>query len=203
MRWIGITGGIASGKSAVTKVLRTLGYEVLDADEISHRVTTPPPAGTGAALPEIFRTFGEGLRGPDGSLDRKALGNLVFGRDQKRLKLEAIIHPLVRAEVASRRRELAAQGMAVAFYDVPLLFEKNLEKEFDAVIVVTTTPELQLERLMKRNSLTEDEARVRLRSQIPLVDKETKTPYVIHNVAGLDFLESEVKRVLGALALKS
>lgn len=201
MKWIGITGGIASGKSLVSKVLRTLGYEVLDADEISRRVTTPPPQGTGTALPEIYRTFGEDLRHPDGSLDRKALGDLVFSQEELRLKLESIVHPLIRSEVKSCRQALAAQGKNAVFYDVPLLYEKQLENEFDAVVVVTTTPELQLKRLMARNSLSPEEAQLRIRAQIPLSVKEAKSPYVIHNIADEDFLKREVGRVLQALGV--
>lgn len=195
MKWIGITGGIATGKSTVTRRLRTLGYEVVDADAISHQVTGPG----GAALPQIFTAFGEGVRSPDGSLNRKALGALVFGQKEPRQKLESIIHPLVREQVAREKARLQKEGQKIAFYDVPLLFEQNLEKNFDAVILISTTEDLQLQRLMQRNSLSESEARARLRSQMPLAEKEKKTPYIIHNFGDLAFLNSEVDRVLGEL----
>src|SRR5437868_12387766 len=135
MRWIGLTGGIATGKSAVTKRLRTLGYDVLDADDISHQVT----GLGGSALPEIFRVFGAGLKAADGSLDRKSLGSLVFGQESSRKQLEAIIHPLVRAAVAAEKLRLEKEGRVVAFYDVPLLYEKQMAQDFDEVVVVTTT----------------------------------------------------------------
>lgn len=197
MKWIGITGGIATGKSTVTKRLRTLGYEVLDADAISHQVTAPG----GLALPQIFTVFGESVRSPDGSLDRKALGAHVFGRDEQRKKLEAIIHPFVREQVAQEKARLQKEGKKVAFYDVPLLFEQQLENNFDAVIVVSTTEELQLKRLMERNSLNESEAKARLRSQMPVSEKEKKTKYVIQNSKDLGFLDSEVDRVLQELKI--
>ncbi|WP_413290209.1 dephospho-CoA kinase [Bdellovibrio sp. HCB337] len=195
MKWIGITGGIATGKSTVTTRLRTLGYEVLDADAISHQVTGPG----GAALPQIFTVFGPSVRTSDGGLDRKALGHLVFGREDQRKKLEGIIHPLVRAEVAKEKVRLQDEGQKVAFYDVPLLFEKQMEKDFDAVLLVSSTEDLQLQRLMKRNSLTEAEARSRLLSQIPIQEKEKKTKYIIHNTRDLSHLENEVDRLLKEL----
>jgi dephospho-CoA kinase len=199
MRWIGITGGIATGKSEVTKRLRTLGYDVLDADDISHQVTSPG----GAALCEIFRVFGDGVKTIDGSLDRKVLGALVFGQVDARRQLEAIIHPLVRAQVAAEKLRLKQQGKTIAFYDVPLLYEKHMEKDFDEVVVVATDEKLQLQRLMSRNSLTAPEARVRLQTQIPIQEKAKKTKYVIHNTKDLGFLNSEVDRVLHELKVKA
>lgn len=201
MKWIGITGGIATGKSTVTQRLRTLGYDVLDADEVSHQVTSPASDGRVSALPQIFQTFGEVIKNPDGSLNRKALGALVFGHDEQRKKLEAIIHPLVRAQVAAEKSQLAKMNKAVAFYDVPLLYEKQMEKDFDAVILVSTSPQIQLERLKQRNSLSEAEALVRVQSQMPLKEKESRTPYVIHNNKDLAFLNSEIDRVLRALKI--
>jgi dephospho-CoA kinase len=195
MKWIGITGGIATGKSTVTKRLRTLGYEVLDADDISHQVTS----AQGRALPQIFTVFGEGVRSPDGSLDRKALGALVFGREEQRKKLEAIIHPLVRQQIADEKARLLKAGTKVVFYDVPLLFENAMEKDFDAVLLVSTTPELQLERLMKRNSLNDSEAKARVQSQMALSEKQKKTPYIIDNSKDLAHLENEIDRVLREL----
>jgi len=201
MKWIGITGGIATGKSTVTQRLRTLGYDVLDADEVSHLVTSLDADPARNALPAIFQTFGESVKNPDGSLNRKALGALVFGHDKERKKLEAIIHPLVRAQVAAEKTRLEKMNKAVAFYDVPLLFEKQMENDFDAVILVSTTPQQQLERLKKRNRLTETEALVRVHSQMALSEKEKKTKYVIRNTQDVAFLHKEVDRVLRELGL--
>jgi dephospho-CoA kinase len=201
MKWIGITGGIATGKSTVTRRLRTLGYDVLDADEISHQVTSLGADPARNALPQIFKTFGEGVENSDGSLDRKALGDLVFGHAEERKKLEAIIHPLVRAQVAAEKLRLEKAGRAVAFYDVPLLYEKQMENDFDAVVLVSTTEAVQLDRLKKRNGLTDAEAQARMQSQMALAEKERRTPYVIHNTKDLAFLDSEVDRVLSALKI--
>jgi dephospho-CoA kinase len=201
MKWIGITGGIATGKSTVTKRLRTLGYDVLDADEVSHQVTSLDADPARNALPAIFQTFGEAVKNPDGSLNRKALGALVFGHTEERKKLEAIIHPLVRAQVAAEKSGLEKSGKTVAFYDVPLLYENQMEKSFDAVILVSATKKLQVERLKTRNGFTETEALVRVQSQMPLSEKESKTPYVIHNIKDLAFLNSEIDRVLRALKI--
>lgn len=197
MKWIGITGGIATGKSTVTQKLRALGYDVLDADEVSHQVTGPG----GAALPEIFKTFGDQVKTPEGGLDRKALAALVFGQEEARRQLESIIHPLVGRRVAAERLRLEEQGKSVAFYDVPLLYEKKMEDHFDEVIVVATDEDLQLQRLMKRNSLTEPEAKARLQAQIPIREKARRTKYVIHNTKGPDFLETEILRILRELKL--
>jgi dephospho-CoA kinase len=197
MRWIGITGGIATGKSTVTKRLRALGYDVVDADEISHQVTGPE----GAALEDIFRIFGSGVKAADGNLDRKALGDLVFGRDKARKQLEAIVHPLVGDEVSAARLRLERQGKTVAFYDVPLLYEKKMENNFDEVVVVVADEDLQLQRIIKRNSLTEAEAKARLQAQMSVQEKAKKTKYVIHNTKDLKFLETEVDRVLRELKI--
>lgn len=201
IKWIGLTGGIATGKSTVSKRLRTLGYDVLDADEVSHQVTSLEADPARNALPSIFQTFGESVKNSDGSLNRKALGALVFGHTDARKKLEAIIHPLVRAQVAAEKSRLEKMAKTVAFYDVPLLFEKNMAGDFDSVIMVTTTDVLQLKRLQERNSLTEAEALARIQSQMPLAQKESQTPFVIHNTKDLAFLNSEVDRVLHALKI--
>jgi dephospho-CoA kinase len=197
MKWIGLTGGIASGKSTVTKLLRTLGYQVLDADEVSHQVT----AVGGTALPRIFQTFGESVQNTDGSLNRPALAKLVFGRADELRKLEEIIHPLVRDEVLQQRTRLSQSGETVVFYDVPLLYEKQMEKDFDAVILVSTSEDLQKKRLMQRNFLSSEEAEKRIQSQISLREKERKTKFVVHNTGDVIFLENEVKRVLKDLKL--
>ncbi len=197
MKWIGITGGIATGKSTVAKRLRTLGYVVLDADEISHQVTGPG----GGALQEIFRVFGDAIKTTDGGLDRKALAALVFAKKDALRQLEAIIHPLIQAEIAAEKSKLEKLGELVAFYDVPLLYEKHMEKSFDEVVVVAADEDQQLLRLMKRNSLTKPEAKLRLQTQMPIQEKIKKTKHVIHNNKDQKFLETEVSRVLRGLKI--
>ena len=197
MKWIGLTGGISVGKSTVTKILRTLGYEVLDADEFSRQVT----GLGGAALPEIFNAFGEVVKNQDGSLNREALAGLVFSQDELLRQLEAIVHPLVQKQVFASKEELGRRGVKVVFYDVPLLFEKNMQHDFDAVVLVYCREDQQIKRLMDRSALSQIEAENRIRSQLPLEIKKNKTPYVIDNTTDIKHLEAEVKRVLFELKI--
>lgn len=197
MKWFGLTGGIATGKSTVTKVLRTMGYPVIDADEVSHLVT----ALGSPSLPQIFAEFGYTVRAPDGGLDRRALGQLVFGRPEELQKLEQIVHPLVTASVAAEKLRLEKSGAAVAFYDVPLLFEKNLEANFDAVVLVAASEVQQQQRLLSRSGLNLSEVTARLQSQLPIAAKRQRTKYVIDNSKDLAHLENEIRRVLNELGV--
>jgi dephospho-CoA kinase len=198
MRWIGLTGGIATGKSSATKVLRNLGYRVIDADEVAHGVT----ALGAPVLPLLFSTFGDSIREPNGGLNRRALGQKVFGHPEEIRKLEAILHPLIRAAVDVEKRQFEAAGASLAFYDVPLLFEKNLSAEFDAVILVYASEELQITRMQARNGLTRAEAVARIRSQWPIEQKRSLTTYIVDNSRDLAWLESEIRRVLSELGVK-
>ncbi|MBX2987483.1 MAG: dephospho-CoA kinase [Bdellovibrionaceae bacterium] len=191
MKWIGLTGGLASGKSTVAGMLRTKGWPVIDADDIARRVVAPGTPGQTAVL----REFGADLRGPDGELDRRELGRRVFGDGLKLSRLESLIHPLVQAEVASRRRLLSTQGFRMAFYDVPLLFEKKLEG-FDAVVVVSATPDLQRSRMKSRNAWDDAEIDRRLASQLPLLEKESLAHFVLRNDGDLAHLERQVDELI-------
>jgi dephospho-CoA kinase len=197
MKWIGLTGGIATGKSTVTKWLRTLGYEVLDADEISHQITSLP----GPALNEIFQTFGQEVRRSDGSLDRQALGALVFGQAAQLKKLEAIVHPLVLVNIAAEKERFRRLQKSAVFYDVPLLYELSMQLDFDAVVFVYCEPAQQLQRLMQRNGLTKVEAEKRIASQWTVTEKRKHSQHVILNTGDLNHLEAEVRRVLKELGL--
>jgi dephospho-CoA kinase len=197
MKWIGLTGGIATGKSSVTKVLRTLGYEVIDADEVAHAVTAPGEP----VLAEIFAVFGNDVRAPDGSLDRRALGQKVFGHPDQIKKLENIVHPLIIGRVMKERERLEKTGARVAFYDVPLLFEKGMELLFDAVILVFADEQQQLQRLLARKGLTLSEAAARLKSQWPIGVKKNKASHVIDNSFDVSGLQKEVLRVLKELGV--
>lgn len=192
MKWIGLTGGIASGKSTVSAILKKLSYVVVDADEIAREVVEFGSPG----LRSVVREFGEDILDSAGELDRRKLGQRVFGRPQELQKLESILHPLVRARVADIKKQLTATGVQLAFYDVPLLFEKKMEADFSAVVVVSTTPELQASRLRSRNQFSDDEIQARIDSQIALQMKIQKAHFVIHNNQGLVELEREVERML-------
>ncbi|MEZ0391749.1 MAG: dephospho-CoA kinase [Pseudobdellovibrionaceae bacterium] len=195
MKWIGLTGGIASGKSSVSEILRSDGYPVVDADAIARTVVEPGKPG----LLKVVEAFGHEVLKPDGSLDRKKLGQMVFAKPDQLLKLEKILHPMIQQETAYQRKIFADQGHAFAFYDVPLLFEKNLEKSFDAIIVVTSSEDLQRARMKKRDLLSEEEISHRLKSQIPLSLKVGKATWVLKNEGTLAELKQAVRELLGKI----
>lgn len=192
MLWIGLTGGIACGKSTVTRLLRTKGLTVVDADELAREVTR---AGT-PSHSEIVRAFGPEAVGADGELDRQRIGQWVFGNPRRLAELEAIIHPRVRELQDRRRRELEAEGQAIAFYDVPLLFEKKMEPLFDRTLAVVCSSETQLARLMARNRLSRGDAEARIRAQMPNEEKARRADDVIRNDGDLVELESAVEAYL-------
>lgn len=195
MLWIGLTGPIGGGKSTVASLLRGLGFPVLDADKVVHGLLAPG----GAAEAEVFRTFGGNLRGADGHLDRRALGRVVFADPQKLIQLENLLHPLVRAEVAAQRQKLAAQGCAAAFYDVPLLFEKKMEDQFDYVLVVTASEGVRRARLRARSQWSDLEFDERAARQLAPSEKEVRASYVLRNEGSLEDLKRDLSGALKAL----
>lgn len=196
MKWIGLTGGIASGKSTVAGLLQKNGYVVVDADVIARDVVARGSVG----LKKVIDTFGRIYLKEDGELDRKKLGQLIFDNSEKRLELERIIHPLVQEKVKEIRAELEKKGTQIAFYDVPLLFEKKLQSQFDATVVVACSSHVQMERLMRRNGLSKSAAAARIGSQLPIMDKAMEADYVIWNDGALKDLEFEVSEFLKKLA---
>jgi dephospho-CoA kinase len=192
MKWIGLTGGIASGKSRVAEILKNKGFKVVDADLIAREVVQ---AGT-SGLKAVVDKFGVEVLLPDGGLDRKKLGRLVFGQPGKLKQLEDILHPLVKKETARQRQEHQEQGHDFVFYDVPLLFEKKMESEFDGILVVVASEALQRERMKNRDHLSEQDIENRLRSQVPLPEKIKKADWVIRNEGSLQDLEVEASNVL-------
>jgi len=195
MRLVGLTGGIGSGKSTFAAALRGLGAPVIDADRLARdavRRGTP-------ALAAIREAFGDGVLGPDGELDRRRLAALVFGDPSARARLEAIVHPAVRQAVAEETARLVADGHAIAFYDVPLLFETGLDRDVDCVVVVYAPPALQRSRLMARDDISGAEAEARLSAQLPIDEKARRADVVVDNQGGLDELRAKAARVLAAL----
>jgi dephospho-CoA kinase len=197
MLWIGITGPMGSGKSTVGHLLRQKGFEVLDADQIATKVLSPGSAGEA----EVLRTFGEQLKGANGSLDRRALGRLVFSDPHKLATLERLIHPRVQGEVANERARLRKLGHAAAFYDVPLLFEKDMQAQFDYVVVVSANPTLRGERLKTRSQLSEAEIAERNSRHLSPAVKEAKASVVIPNEGTLADLENAVDAALRKLKI--
>lgn len=189
---------MGSGKSTVAHTLRQMGFDVLDADEVARKILGPGTPGEA----EVFQTFGQHLQDKHGRLDRRALGRLVFNDKSKLEKLESIIHPLVRDEVARLRTALAARGVSAAFYDVPLLFEKNMQDQFDKVLVVSASRALRDERVKTRSQLTAEEIEERNARHLPPEVKEAKASAVIRNEGSIVDLQNEISRVLAAVGVK-
>lgn len=195
-RILGLTGGIAAGKSAVSALLTELGCRVICADELARRVVAPGSP----ALAEIAETFGPEFIAPDGSLDRKRMGKLVFGDAAARRRLEGILHPRIRqefaADVAAIRRD---DPKAVIVYDAPLLFEVGADREVDQVLLIRVPRVVQLARLMQRDGLSEDEATRRIDAQIAPEARLQAADHVLDGTAPLDLLKRQLASILAAL----
>ncbi|MDR2514398.1 MAG: dephospho-CoA kinase [Christensenellaceae bacterium] len=191
MRIIGLTGGIASGKSTASAFLRELGACVIDADEISRTLT----AQNGPALPLIAERFGAELIDKQGRLDRRALGRRVFGDEGERTALNAILHPMVRAEMQRQIEELRLKGARIAVLDVPLLFESGMEGLAERTWLVACPVEIQLSRLMARDRLGREEALLRICSQMPLEEKKRRADLLIDSSTGLERMREEIQRL--------
>ncbi|MEM9489935.1 MAG: dephospho-CoA kinase, partial [Myxococcota bacterium] len=182
-RVIGLTGGIASGKSTVAAALRELGAQVIDADQLARQVVEPgQPAFT-----EIADRFGARVIDPDGRIDRKALGAIVFADPKARRDLEAITHPRIRAASGAAIVELAAKGHDPIIYEAALIVEKALHEQpwMDGLIVVAVPLEVQRQRLMARDGMTFEAAEQRLAAQLPLADKVAAADHVIDNAGSV------------------
>jgi dephospho-CoA kinase len=196
MAVVGLTGGIASGKSTVARRFAERGVPVVDADAIAREVVAPGEP----ALEAIRRAFGEGVLGEDGALDRAAMGERVFSDAAARNLLESIVHPAMMARVASRLVALQREGTAWALYEAALIVERGLAPGMAALVVVTCDPELQVSRLMARNGLSEAQARQRLAAQASNEARLAAADYVIENDDGLDALLAQADAVFDALA---
>ncbi|MHB8834292.1 MAG: dephospho-CoA kinase [Candidatus Methylomirabilia bacterium] len=193
---VGLTGGIASGKSTVARIFGELGAHVLDADRIAREVV--PPGSQ--ALSRIARAFGEELLRSDGTLDRAALGRLVFADAGKRRVLEGILHPLILAEIDRRTGELEhedPEGLVVV--EAALILELGRQAEFDALVVVWADEEQQRRRLIRRDNLSAEEADRRLGAQMPLAEKRRRTRFVVDNSGSEAACRSDAERVYGEL----
>lgn len=192
MKLVGLTGGIASGKSTVAAILHRLGAAIINADDLSREVVQPEQD----AWEEIIDTFGHDILQEDKTFDRRKLRKIVFDSPEARKKLEAIIHPRVRALAEKKIRELAAAGNSIIVYEVPLLFENQIHLWLRPVILVACDIETQKKRLLERDHLTAIEAQQHLDAQMSLVEKRKLADYVIENSGSLDDLEQRVREVL-------
>jgi dephospho-CoA kinase len=173
---VGLTGGVATGKSTVAAMFRRCGAVVIDADALARDVVTPGKP----AWREIIRQFGQGILNPDRTINRQTLAAIVFGNRTKLRRLERIIHPRVAREQARLTRQAAQQDpRAVVVYDVPLLFEAGIDTRVDKIVVVAADRETQIARLKKRNQLSRAEAIRRIRSQMPVAQKVRSADVVI------------------------
>jgi len=190
MRLFGLTGGIASGKSTVAAVFRDEGVPVIDADEVAREVVMPGEP----ALASIVETFGRDVLLPDGTLDRKKVGAIVFDDAAARARLNAIVHPAIAARSAAHFARLEAQPLVC--YDAALLVERGLADAFRPLVVVAASRDLQRARLVARDQISEAEADARLDAQAPVETKIAAADLVIHNDADLATLQARASEAL-------
>ena len=185
---IGLTGGIASGKTTVSDYLKERGYTVLDADAYSRKTT----AKNGPAIPAIKKAFGDDIVNADGELDRKKLGSIIFNDSDKRRELNEIVHPLIRDMMNSDEQKFIKEGHV--FLDIPLLFENGLNERCDFVVTVFVDRDTQIKRLIARNDLTVEEAEARINSQMPLTEKVHRSEYRLDNNGNPEALYEQIDR---------
>ena len=195
---IGLTGGIASGKSTVSDILRELGAIVIDTDRIAREVTTP---GSPALL-EMNRRYGPEILNEEGSLRRSAVGRIVFNDPAERKWLEHLLHPLIWARAEQLAKEAAAAGYRIVVFDVPLLFETGWNAWVDEVWTVYIPLDLQRQRLQRRDGYTEAEADSRLASQWPIDQKAERSDRVIDNSGSVEETHRQVESVWRELVNK-
>lgn len=193
---IGLTGGIASGKTTVAAMLRELGASIVSADELAREVVRPGQD----AWKEIVAAFGENVLRDDRTIDRQKLRNLVFKNDLLRKRLESITHPRIRALAKVKAAELAAQGASVVVYEAPLFFETNAQVWIRPVILVACDVAAQRQRLRDRDSLTTHEIDRHLASQMPVWEKRKLADFVIENNGDLDNLRRQVEEAWEKIA---
>jgi len=194
---VGLTGGVASGKSTVSAILAELGAVVVDADLLAREVVAPGTPGLAAVVAE----FGEGVLAADGSLDRPALGAVVFADEAARRRLEAIVHPLVRAR--GRALEEAAPAGAVVVHDIPLLAETGQAERFDAVLVVDVPVETQVERMVSQRGMSRADAEARIAAQATREERLAVATYVVDNTGTREDLRDRVTEVFEKLTARS
>lgn len=195
MRLVGLTGGIATGKSTFAAALRACGAPVIDADRLARAAVAKGSPGLAA----VVAAFGPDVLGPDGELDRRRMAARVFADPAARARLEAVVHPVVRALFRDEVARLEAAGHRLAFYDVPLLYEARLEREVELVVVVWAPREVQLARLVARDGVTPAEAEARLAAQLPVDDKAARADVLVVNDGDAPALAAKARRLLDDL----
>jgi dephospho-CoA kinase len=194
---VGLTGGIGAGKSEVSQRLASYGALVIDADQIAREVVEPGTPG----LAQVVGLFGTGVLAPDGTLDRQRLGEIVFGDDELRAKLNSIIHPLVGARI--RELEQGADADAILIEDVPLIAENDLAGFYDLVVVVDVPPRLQEERLIRARGMTPDQVAARMAAQASREQRLAIAGIVVDNSGSLAELDREVGELWAELSRRA
>lgn len=192
MRIVGLTGGIASGKSSVSNLFKANDIPVVDADLVARDILKK---GTGG-WKKVVKAFGEGILQPDGEVDRPKLGQIVFSNPEKRQLLNRLLAPYISSGIFYEILKLWMKGFKVIVLDVPLLFEAKMDKWTKPIIVVWVDPETQLQRLMLRDRTSEDDARNRINAQMSLDLKRTKADIVVDNTGSLEDLKEKFQSVL-------
>lgn len=189
---VGLTGGIASGKSTVADMFKQLNIPVIDADKIAREVVLPGEK----TYDKIVKTFGEAVLHEDQTLNRKKLGEIIFADEAKRKQLNALIHPAIRKRMLKRRDQYIAEREPCIVLDIPLLFESKLTHFVEKVIVVYIDEATQLERLMQRDGLNEKEAKQRIQAQLPLKEKAKLADGVIDNHGTIEETRTQLLNLL-------
>ena len=195
---VGLTGGIASGKSEAARMLGDMGARCVDADAISRRLTSEP----GETLDAIRAEFGDGVFDEDGALIRSKLADIVFGDPLKRKALDALTHPAIQKTMMDEVEQADKAGEKIVFLNVPLLFETGMDALCDETWLISCDEDMQLERLMERDSIDEAQAQARISSQMPLEEKTRRATVVIDNRGQLDRLYAQLSGLYQALVKK-
>lgn len=195
---IGLTGGIASGKSTVSNMLKDLGITVIDADIEARQVVEPGEN----AYQQIVKHFGRGILLDDGTINRAKLGEIIFNNKDEREVLNGIVHPAVRESMMEKKEVAVKRGEKLIVLDIPLLFESKLTDLVEKVILVYVDKEIQIQRLMKRNQYSESEAISRIQSQMPLNEKKQLADFIIDNNGSIQQTEKQLNIILSQLKYK-
>lgn len=192
---VGLTGGIASGKSTVSNMLKALGITVIDADVEAKLAVEPGEE----AYDQIVDHFGRSILLHDGSINRPKLGEVIFSNKDERMILNGIVHPAVRKRMNEKKAAAVARGEILVVMDIPLLFESEWTGLVDKIILVYVDVDVQLERLMMRNHYTKEEAMARIQSQMPLKEKKKRSNYIIDNNGSFEKTKKQVNNILKQL----
>lgn len=190
--WVGLTGGMGCGKSSLASAFRTLGEVVIDADQLVHQALDP---GT-PCFTQTVELFGSDILSQEGGIHRGRLAEFVFSDPNLLQKLEEILHPEVQRRVQEEKQRLIHSGVKRAFYDVPLLFEKKMESQFDKIVVISCSEKNQYSRLRDRSGWTEGEIKKRLNLQLSFKEKIKKADFVVDNDGLLEDLEQKARDLI-------